>query len=83
MSAKFRVKTLTYGSANVPERGSMFWSTIERNELAGIPVAPLILDNWEYASWRVMSGSTPEAESFLGWKKIDVVNCWAMRFEPT
>lgn len=30
-----------------------------------------------------MSGSTPDAESFLGWKNIGEVKVWAIKSEPT
>lgn len=47
-----------------------------------IPVALCIRGTWEYASWRVISGSTPEAESFLGWNNEGELTSCAIRIEP-
>ena len=43
-----------------------------------------ILGICDSASSRVMSGSTPEAESvaFRGWKKNGFEKFWAIRYEP-
>jgi hypothetical protein len=53
--------------------------------LVEIPVALLILGIWLIASGIVMSGSTPDADSFagLGWKNNGELNVWAIRLEPT
>src|SRR3989442_15884588 len=80
---RFSFNTFSYGLPKIQRVPSVLLSTSERSAAIGIPDALEIRGIWEYASCRVMSGSTPEAELFRAKKKIGRVKFSAIRLEPT